>query len=54
VFYLFGLVLLLTAANMLNPQGEDSHSTDNVMVRLAPRFFHTTDYYDGNNALHHP
>ena len=26
VFYLFGLVLLITAGNMLKPEGEESHS----------------------------
>ena len=26
VFYLFGLILLVTAGNMLKPEGEDSHS----------------------------
>ena len=26
VFYLFGLILLITAGNMLKPEGEDSHS----------------------------
>src|SRR3954464_13792936 len=37
VFYLFGLVLLLTAGNMLRPSGSDSHSGDNLIVRLARR-----------------
>jgi tellurite resistance protein TerC len=46
VFYLFGLVLLLTAGNLVRPEGEDSHSADNLMVRLARKFFHTSDAYD--------
>ena len=46
VFYLFGLILLLTAGHMLRPEGEQSHTGDNVMVRLARKMFHTTDYYD--------
>ena len=37
VFYLFGLVLLLTA--------------DNIIVRLARKVFHTTDYYDGDKLF---
>src|ERR671921_551628 len=35
VFYVFGLILLVTAGNMLKPEGEDSHSGDNIMVRIA-------------------
>src|SRR3954452_24235291 len=51
VFYLFGLVLLLTAGNMLKPEGEDSHSADNIMIRLARRLFHTTERYDGDKLF---
>ena len=49
VFYLFGLILLLTAGHMLKPEGEDSHSGDNIMVRIAQKLFRTTDRYDGAN-----
>src|SRR5215213_6071682 len=51
VFYLFGLILLLTAGNMLRSEGEESHSADNVIIRLARKVFHTTDYYDGDNLF---
>src|SRR5215213_5956172 len=51
VFYLFGLILLLTAGNMLKPEGEETHSADNVIIRLARKVFHTTDYYDGDNLV---
>jgi tellurite resistance protein TerC len=51
VFYLFGLILLLTAGNMLKPEGEESHSADNVIIRLARKVFHTTDYYDGDKLF---
>jgi tellurite resistance protein TerC len=51
VFYLFGLILLLTAGNLLKPEGEDSHSDNNLMVRLARRMFHTTDHYDGDKLF---
>ena len=51
VFYLFGLVLLLTAGNMVKPEGEDSHSADNILIRLARRLFHTTDTYDGDKLF---
>ncbi|HET6627963.1 MAG TPA: TerC family protein [Nocardioidaceae bacterium] len=51
IFYLFGLILLLTAGNMLKPEGEESHTGDNVMVRLARKVIHTTDYYDGDKLF---
>ena len=51
VFYVFGLVLVMTAGNMLEPQGEDSHTEDNVVVRLARKVIHTTDYYDSDKMF---
>jgi tellurite resistance protein TerC len=51
VFYLFGLVLLLTAGNMLKPEGEESHSGDNIMVRIAQKLFRTTDHYDRDKPV---
>jgi tellurite resistance protein TerC len=51
VFYLFGLVLILTAGNLLKPEGEDSHTADNMVVRLARRFLNTTDHYDGDKLV---
>ena len=51
VFYLFGLILLLTAGHMLKTEGEESHSADNVIIRLSRRVFHTTDHYDGDKLF---
>ncbi|AWK76820.1 transporter (plasmid) [Rhodococcus oxybenzonivorans] len=51
VFYLFGLILLITAGNLLKPEGEESHSADNFIIRLARKLFHTTDYYDGDKLF---
>ena len=51
MFYLFGLILLVTAGNLLKPEGEDSHSADNVMIRLARKLFHTSDHYDGDKLF---
>jgi tellurite resistance protein TerC len=51
VFYLFGLILLLTAGSMLKPEGEESHSGDNVVVRLARKVIHSTDHYDGDKLF---
>lgn len=51
VFYLFGLILLMTAGHMLKPEGEESHTADNIVVRLARRFLHTTEHYDGDKLF---
>src|SRR3954468_24683123 len=51
VFYVFGLVLLLTAGNMLKPEGEDAHSGDNIGVRIARRLIPTTNTYDGDRLF---
>ncbi|MDZ4233165.1 MAG: TerC family protein [Dietzia sp.] len=52
VFYLFGLILLLTAGHMLKPEGGvDSGEADNFIIRIAKRVFHTTDYYDGDKLF---
>jgi tellurite resistance protein TerC len=51
VFYLFGVALLLTAGNMLKPQTEESHSAQNVVVRLSRKVFPTTDHYDGDKLF---
>jgi tellurite resistance protein TerC len=53
VFYLFGLALLITAGNMLKPQTEESHSAQNVIVRLARRLFPTTEHYDEDKLITH-
>ncbi len=49
VFYLFGLILLITAGNLL--KHEDERSADNVMIRLARRFLRTSDTYDGDKLV---
>jgi tellurite resistance protein TerC len=52
IFYLFGLVLLLTAGHMLKPEGgEESHTADNIVVRLARKVFHTSEHYDGDKLF---
>jgi tellurite resistance protein TerC len=48
VFYLFGIALLLTAGNMLKPETEESHSAQNIVVRLSRKLFHTSEEYDGD------
>lgn len=48
IFYFFGLILLVTAGNLLKPEGGGDDEADNVVIRLAKRFIHTTDDYDGD------
>lgn len=53
VFYFFGLVLLWTAISMIRSEkNQDQESAgDNIVVRLARRVIHTTDYYDGDRLF---
>jgi tellurite resistance protein TerC len=48
VFYIFGLVLLITAGNLVKPLASEDRSADNVVIRLARRFLHTSERYDGD------
>jgi tellurite resistance protein TerC len=51
VFYFFGLILLITAGNMLKPESSESKSAENFMVRLARKLFHTSPDYDGDKLF---
>jgi tellurite resistance protein TerC len=53
VFYLFGLILLLTAGNMVKGEvgDEDSGDDQNVVVRLARRLIHTSPEFDGDKMV---
>jgi len=51
VFYLFGLILLITAGNLLKPEGDDERSADNIMIRIARRFLRTSDHFDGDKLF---
>jgi tellurite resistance protein TerC len=51
VFYAFGLILLVTAGNLLGEESSEDRSVDNVMVRLARRFLRTSDAYDGDRLF---
>lgn len=49
VFYVFGLVLLLTAGSLLKPEdSEESRGADNVVIRLAKKLLPTSEHYDGD------
>ncbi len=55
VFYIFGLILLITAGNLLKPEAdgddEESGEANNFIIKIAKRFMHTTDYYDGDKLF---
>jgi tellurite resistance protein TerC len=51
VFYLFGLILLITAGNLLKEEDDEERSADNIIIRLARRFLHTSDTYDGDKLF---
>jgi tellurite resistance protein TerC len=51
VFYLFGLLLLVTAGHLLKPEAVDEDKLDDLVVRLARKLFRTTDYYDGDRLF---
>lgn len=52
VFYLFGLILLLTAGNLLkSDHGDDDREADNFVIRIAKKFIRTTEHYDGDKLV---
>jgi len=50
IFYLFGVILILTAGNMLKSDDEGEEA-DNIAVRAAKKLVHTTDHYDGDKLF---
>src|SRR5699024_1859147 len=48
MFYIFGAILIITALNML--RSGESDENQNVVVRLARRFLHTSEHYDGDKV----
>ncbi|OBK31069.1 transporter [Mycobacterium asiaticum] len=51
VFYLFGLILLLTAGSIIKPHDADSRKADNLIIRIARKVIPTTDHYDGDKLF---
>jgi tellurite resistance protein TerC len=51
VFYLFGLILLVTAGNLLREQGGEEEPPDNVIIRVSRRLLRTSDTYDGDKLF---
>lgn len=51
VFYVFGLILLVTAGNLLKPEATEATVADNFILRVVRRLFHTTSHYDGDKLF---
>jgi len=52
VFYIFGLILLVTAVKLLKPEGgNEEDEANNIVIKLARRFIHTSDHYDGDKLF---
>ncbi len=53
IFYLFGLILILTAINMIKGEvsGNGHGDGQNFVVRLARRFLRTSEHYDGDKLF---
>lgn len=54
IFYVFGLILLVTAANMLRKElkhTDAADDADNFMVRITRRWLNTSDDYDGDKLI---
>lgn len=52
VFYLFGLVLLLTAGSVLkSDHDDDDRKADNFVIRLAKKVIRTSEHYDGDKLF---
>lgn len=50
-FYLFGLILIVTAGKLLAPEKEGADEADNFIIRLAKKYLRTTDHYDGDKLF---
>ncbi|OBK09927.1 TerC/Alx family metal homeostasis membrane protein [Mycobacterium asiaticum] len=50
-FYLFGLLLLFMAGKLAKPAEAEEGNADNVVIRLANRFLHTSTHYNGDRLF---
>lgn len=50
VFYIFGLILLITAGNLLRPDDHDDDA-EGLVVRLAKKFLPASQHYDGDKLF---
>jgi tellurite resistance protein TerC len=52
VFYIFGLILLVTAGNLLRPDNHDDDS-ETLVVRLAKKFLPASEHFDSDKLFTH-
>jgi tellurite resistance protein TerC len=50
-FYLFALVLLVTAVFLAKPEATERRTTDTLVIRIAKRFLRTSHNYDGDRLF---
>ncbi|WP_248762202.1 TerC family protein [Pseudarthrobacter sp. SSS035] len=50
VFYIFGLILLITAGNLIKPDGHDEDA-EGLVVRLAKKYLPASAHYDGDKLF---
>jgi tellurite resistance protein TerC len=51
MFYIFGIILLVTAGNLLKEEDSEGEEADNFVIKLAKRFFNTSENYDGDKLF---
>ena len=51
VFYIFGLILLVTAGHMLVPEDKRHAEEEGVVLRLTRKLIRTTPHYDGDKLF---
>lgn len=51
VFYVFGIILLVTAGNLLKGEDSGEEEADNFVIRLARKFLRTSEHYDGDKLF---
>ncbi|WP_077489691.1 TerC family protein [Sinomonas mesophila] len=51
IFYVFGIILLITAGNLLKPEDSGEEEADNFIIRLARKYLHTSQHFDGDKLF---
>lgn len=51
MFYIFGIILLITAGNLLKGEEGGDDEADNFVIKLARRFLRTSEHYDGDKLV---
>ena len=51
MFYIFGIILLITAGNLLKEEDSGGDDADNFIIKLAKKLFNTSEKYDGDKLF---